>query len=255
MRVHPTLRNAGPALLVSCLLVSCENYRFVAKSAEEFRVPASELAQLVCTTHNGKIEIEGTEGVDEVVVQAFLSARGPTPEEAEQNLQMLRVTREVRAGRLELDLEHPDPWWGVSPSVAFIIQAPPHLSGRLLTHNGAIVVNGMRGELIGETHNGNVVVVGDFDQLRLTTHNGSIRAEVVGEGPVDGKLETHNGSVTVALDDTRSTRIVANTHNGAVRATREMQSVEKGRNWLVAESGTGEGRLEVETHNGSVTVR
>ena len=118
-----TTLGAVPAL--SCLLlVSCENYRFVAKRAEEFRVPAAELARLDCTTHNGKIELTGTENAGEVVVQAFLSARGPTPEEAELNLEMLEVTREVRGGILELDLRHPDKWWGVSPSVAFVIEAP-----------------------------------------------------------------------------------------------------------------------------------
>ena len=92
------------------------------------------------------------------------------------------------------------------------------------------------------------------DNVSLTSHNGGIRVHLRGSGPVVGSIETHNGGVFVGFDQDRSARIDANTHNGGLSVDDPVRTIRSRRHHLVAEAGSGEGDLQVETHNGGIRL-
>lgn len=242
-------------ILLSCVS-ACTVPSIEARGSQVFTVPAAGVSQLLCTSHNGAIQITGVADATEVVVHAELSARGFTEAEAEQNLALLRVDHRLQDGQLELLGVAPDDLdWGVAPSFAFRIEAPAALASRLCSHNGQIRAAGMLGGLDLESHNGGISVQGSPPRVAILTHNGSVDARIDGDGPVDGSITSHNGGIDLSLGAGRSAVVEASTANGSLRANRRLTGLRVEDNHLSGTAGEGGGHLEIATHNGDVVIR
>jgi hypothetical protein len=251
---------AAFAFLPCCIFVDWDDWddwgRYQAEATETIAISVESLDGFSCRTHNGSVTLIGKPAAQEIVVVARKRARGRSQEAADANLLAMELTQEVRGGQLELSWEWSEPKTrSRSASVSYRIEAPPQLVAEILTHNGTLSVTGWQGNLRGETHNGEVDIQGEVTDVELITHNGSITARLEGSGTLNGNIETHNGEVDVEVGEGISARIVASTDNGGVSYRGRLARVESGRNFLVGDMGTGDGRLRIRTHNGAVTIR
>lgn len=140
--------------------------------------------------------------------------------------------------------------------VEFLVQVPKgvHFVGR--TVNGGIEAEGMPDDAFAYTVNGGVKVTAG-GEARAETVNGSIRASMGradGRGPLSFK--TVNGGITVELPASVAADVHAETVNGGIET--DFPLTVKGK-WVGrrvdGQIGGGGRRLELETVNGSITLR
>ena len=259
VRCSPLAATAVAAMAflpTGCIIVDWENSTHAVEATEEFSIPAAGLQSLGGRVDNGSLELTGRPDLSEVTVVVRKQALGRSQEEALGNLAKMQVNREVRGDELWLDWEWREPRSGNrSASVTFRIEAPANLAVNFTTHNGHVFVTDWRGDVRAQSHNGEMDIEGEFRDVELITHNGDVRARLEGSGTLNGHIETHNGQVEVEVGEGISAQIVASTVNGGVSSRGQLARVESGRNFLVGDIGTGEGRLRVQTHNGTVTIR
>ncbi len=250
--MHKTL------LLVSLFGAACSYPRYVATKVVELQLPVEAAARLHCETHNGDIKIRRGATSETIAVRAEMSVRGFTQEEADANLHLLSVGQARDGDRLKLFGAYPrSELRNRSPSFAFTLQVPEAMALELVTHNGDVETRGTSGALSVETHNGDIEGAVASPKVRVRTHNGDVDLEIESDGALDGSLTTHNGNVRLSLAGGAHGWLEAVTHNGSIsppdgmhEATVRRRSV-RGR---IGEAAT-DGRLRVETHNGSVVVR
>jgi DUF4097 and DUF4098 domain-containing protein YvlB len=127
------------------------------------------------------------------------------------------------------------------------------------TVSGDVTIKRVAGEVVGESVSGSVEVDGgSFDRAELNTVNGEIN--FVGELLEDGRLsvETVNGSVDVEFVGDLSARINIETFNGGIRncfGPKAERTSKYAPGWeLDFTEGDGDGRVEISTMNGRVTL-
>jgi len=127
------------------------------------------------------------------------------------------------------------------------------------TVSGDVMIRRVSGEVVGESVSGSVEVEGgSFDRADLNTVNGEVNFE--GELRNDGRLsiETVNGSVDVEFVGAVSAKINIETFNGGIRncfGPKAERTSKYAPGWeLDFTEGDGEGRVDISTMNGRVTV-
>ncbi len=245
-------------------------------ATERLQVDTASLSALEVRTHNGAITFDGQPaGSSEAFVTATKRGGGLTPADAEAALEAIDVFVEpTGAGTQRIGWR----WRGVkaltwSGQVSFDIHAPGRISFDGETHNGAVKVQGVTGDVKVITHNGRVNVEsrsgklyarthnGGIDatyaggDVTLLTHNGKIVADFRGCSSVDGAITTHNGSVEVLLGDATSASLDCHTHNGGIKCDVPIKTGHFTRRRLTGTIGTGAGTLNVTTHNGGVHIK
>jgi Putative adhesin len=241
---------------VAALTSSCSYPRFQAKKTVEFTLPAASVSRLLCTSHNGKIVVDGDPAATAVNLKAEMSVRGHTQEEANANLNLLEVGQEQTDGQLKLWGKYPTGGLNnLSPSFAFTMTVPARMQLQLETHNGDVVARGTEGPIRLETHNGSIEAKVTTAKVEVETHNGTVELDLGGSGPLDGTVTSHNGGIRVGIGNDRGTRIEASTHNGSIQAGANVAEASVSRTRLSGKIGDGSGKLVITTHNGSVTIR
>lgn len=247
----------SPLLLVPCLLVSgCTFPTYKAERTLEFTLPAEDLRQLRCETHNGNIQVTGTVGATQIALRADLSVRGRTQAEADANLALLDVVRERVGETLRIRGDYPAAKLrNSSPGFRFTLTVPADLAVHLTSHNGNVTARGIRGSTAIETHNGNITGDVTTSHIVATTHNGNVDLVLSGEGSLDGDVRSHNGNIELAIDQRLGSQLVAATSNGRVTPPARAQDATLDQRRVSCRLGSGTGRLAVETYNGNVMIR
>jgi hypothetical protein len=140
--------------------------------------------------------------------------------------------------------------------VEFEVRVPKGVRFVGRTVNGGVEATGLPDDAEAHTVNGSVRVTA-VGEVRATTVNGSIRATL---GRADGheplSFKTVNGGITVELPGTAAADVHAETVNGGIET--DFPLTVKGK-WvgrrLDGTIGAGGRRLELETVNGSITLR
>lgn len=236
-------------------------------------LPAGSLFE--AQTHNGYITITGADVAD-CNLTATITARANTEENAQKLAEEVKVELISSGNKLIAKIEKPELTRGESICVSLDITVPNQTSADLTTHNGALKIKNLTGQLNGTTHNGEVTAEKISGTANLKTHNGSVICEEVSG---DIKLQTHNGNAKTFYSTTAppvcnvsivthngnidltappnfSAKVDASTHNGSINTDLPITvtgNVTK--NKLSGTIGTGEGELYLETHNGSIKIR
>jgi hypothetical protein len=258
---------------------------------EDLKLSTGGLKALQVETHNGAITLNGAEGADSFDVHVTIKAGGEDEFDAADCLDAVELVNEVEDGVQKLGwkwaVKRKRTW---QASVTFDITLPSDLSVEAVTHNGEVRLTGLDSKAVLRTHNGSVIVVDHKETLDAVTHNGRIEADVVGSqvklvthngtvnidvvtddvmvethngrvlGRLDskaacsGSLTTHNGSISISLGDGLSADVSGTTDNGRVIVNREMDIRVKKKRHFVGTVGDGGGKLDLETHNGDITV-
>jgi len=226
-------------------------------------------------THNGSITVTGAE-VSDCNLTATIVAQAKTAEEAQELAEKVDIALVPSAGKLEVKITKPDTSGSRSISVNLEAILANRANLHLVTHNGAVKTSGITGDIDGTTHNGSITADGTTGQLKLETHNGKITCSKISGGtfakthngsvdvsylktapsPANISLTTYNGSIDLGTPPNLSAKVVASTHNGSIKTDLPITvSGEIGKTKLQGTIGAGEGKLELETYNGSIRIR
>ncbi len=267
-----------------CLLVvaagCCFNIGSCAMRAKyertvQLSAPLSPGSGFAAQTHNGSITITGAD-VTDCNLTATITARAMTEEDAKKLAERTTIKLEPFGNKLTAKIDKPTFLMNQSVSVSLDVTAPNRTDLELTTHNGAIRITNITGRLNGTTHNGKVTAEQVSGTTELNTHNGSV---ICREISGDTQLKTHNGNVKVyyseaapsvcnislitynggidlATPSNFSGEVEASTHNGSINTDLPITVVGKiSKSKLTGTIGTGQGKLHLETHNGSIGIR
>ena len=226
-------------------------------------------------THNGSITVNGAD-VTDCGLTATIIARAATEEDSQKLAEQVKIKLVPSGNKLTARIERPAYIRCQSFSVNLDVTVPNQTDLQLTTHNGAVRISDITGRLNGTTHNGGITATQVSGTVKLQTHNGSITCREI-EGDVN--LRTHNGSVKAFYSETAapvcnisivthnggvditsppdfSTAIEASTHNGSIKTELPITVIGNiSKRKLTGTIGTGQGKLYLVTHNGSIKIK
>lgn len=226
-------------------------------------------------THNGSITVEGA-AVNMCDLTATITARADTEENAKKVTDKVRVWLDTSGPKIAARIEKPDLVGWQYVGVAFDVKIANHINLDLVTHNGAVEIADITGTVEATTHNGAVTtreVTGNHSltthngriscrqilgDIELETHNGSVDVVYTNNAPTPGKVDivTHNGGIDFTSPPNLSAKVDVSTHNGSIHTSLPITVVgEVSKRELRGTIGSGEGRLHLETHNGSIRIK
>ncbi len=259
----------------------------------ELSEPLEPGGQFATKTHNGEIKVTGAE-TEKCDITAKITARADTTENAKKLAEQVKIKFERSGDKLTAKIEKPKVIDNKYVGVSFDITLPKQTGLDLITHNGAVIINQIDGDIEARTHNGAVHANGIKGSVVLTTHNGEIKCDgVLGDvklqthnggikcNGVTGKVElsthnggaklvyfedaapavnasltTHNGGIEFKAPKGLSAKVEASSHNGSVHTDIPITVVGKiSKNKLNGTIGSGEGKLYLKTHNGSINIK
>lgn len=267
------LLTAGCYFDIGCCSMRAKYERTVQLSA-----PLSPGSNFAATTHNGSITINGTDTAN-CSLTATIVARAMTEEKARELAEEeVKVTLEPSGNGLVVKIDKPKYMRNRSVSVNLDITIPNQADIKLNTHNGSVRITNIKGRIDATTHNGKVtaekvsgtielqthngtVVCQDVSgDTRLRTHNGKIKSSYSPSAPsvCDISMITHNGSIDLTAPADFSAAIEASTHNGSIDSNLAITvkgKLSKRKIKGTIGKGEGEGKLYLQTHNGSIDIR
>jgi len=245
------------------------------KRTVQLSAPLKSGSTFAAQTHNGSITIAGAE-VTDCNLTATIIAHAVTEEDAREVAEQTKVKLVPFGDRLTAKIEKPTYMRNRSVSVNLNVILPNKTSLELNTHNGGIKITDITGEVDASTHNGGVTATQIAGSTKLETHNGGITCkEISGDAQLrthnggikvyyseaakpacDVSVVTHNGGVEFVAPPNFSAAVNVSTHNGSIKTDIPITvtgKVSKGK--LTGTIGTGEGKLHLETHNGSIRIK
>ena len=234
--------------------------------------PGSAFAAI---THNGAIEVAGADVAD-CNLTATIVARAETKEEARKLAEQTQVELLPSENKLEAKITRPQTETDQSIAVNLDATAPTKIDLYLITHNGALATSDITGKIDGSTHNGAVTATGISGETKLTSHNGRVTCSKVSgnahlrtyngavklsylkTAPPDCEISivTHNGAIELTTPPNLSARVSASTHNGSIKSDLPITiSGQISKTNLKGTIGSGEGKLQLETYNGSIRIK
>jgi len=255
----------------SCINIARAKY----ERTVQLSAPFSPGSNFTAQTHNGSIAIVGTDVVD-CNLTATIIGWAMTEEGAKKIAEQTTIKLIPSANKLTARINKPKLRFSRSVSVSLDVTLPDNADLELTTHNGSVVIKNITGRLSGTTHNGKITAEQVSGAAELHTHNGSV---ICREISGDTKLKTHNGSIKVYYSQAApsicdislithnggveletpkkfSGEVEASTHNGSINT--ELPITVKGKvskKRLTGTIGTGQGKLYLETHNGSIRIK
>ncbi len=259
---------------LSLCVTGCEPVARYERTVELSEVAANS-SRFSATTHNGSITVTGiAENV--CIVTATITTRAVSIENAQKLAEQIDVTLIRSGAKLSVKIDKPPFIDKQYVSVDLNILLPVRASLDLTTHNGAVNITGITGQIRAQTHNGSINTDTTSGPIDLETHNGKIlcrnligdlqaethngKANIIFSSEADpicnANVTTHNGSITIKLPHAVSSVIELSTNNGSIDTELEITMVGKiSDNNIKAIVGTGQGKIYLNTHNGSIMIR
>jgi hypothetical protein len=262
-------------LLAGCISIGCCSMQAKYERTMQLSAPLSPESALEAETHNGTITINGAD-VTECSLTATIVTRAATDEEALELSDKVNVTLVPSGDGLNVKIDKPTHLINKSVSVSLDIVVPNKTDLKLLTHNGAVKITDIKGRLDATTHNGKIITENIAGATTLKTrngsitcnetsgdshlisHNGSVKMFYTSNAPsvCDISMITHNGSIELVTPPDYSAQVKASTNNGSINTNLPITVVGKvSKSKLTGTIGAGEGRLQLETYNGSIRIR
>lgn len=241
----------------------------------DLSAPLTPGSAFAAQTNNGSITIRGAD-VAQCSLTVTIVGRAGTEEEAQELAEQTKVTLEPSGDKLIVKIDQPTLRTNQSVGVSLDATVPNKTDMELVTHNGAVEITDITGQVSATTHNGKVAAGNVSGTTVLETHNGAIDCTQISG---NAQLKTHNGGVQVSYSQTApsdcdasvvtynggiefvappgfSGKVEASTHNGSVHTDLPVTVVgEISKSRIEGTIGTGQGELHLETHNGSIRIR
>ncbi len=263
------------ALAGCCVYVGSCDMQAKYEKIVHLEMPLSPGSGFEAQTHNGSITINGADVAD-CNVTATVVARARTDEDAMEVAEQTRVSLESLGENLILKIKKPEHMINRSVSVSLDCVVPDRVDLKLGSHNGAVKITNITGQIDATTHNGRVTAKNISGGVKLKTHNGRVECEEISgdarlrthnggvkvyysetaESLCDISIVTHNGSIELEAPQNYSAQVEASTHNGSINTDLPITVTGKvSKSRLTGTIGDGQGKLYLETHNGSIKLR
>ncbi len=258
----------------SCVNMGCA-MRAKYQTTEQLSAPLSAGSTFAAVTHNGSITVEGAE-VSDCSVTATIVGQAGTEEEAREIAEKTKVTLEPSGNTLTAKIDKPNLKMNQSVSVSLDVTVPNKINLKLTTHNGSVEITNIEGTLDATTHNGKVAATNVNGSTTLETHNGSVVCrDISGDAELktnngsikafysenaqsicDISIITHNGSIEFTAPPAFAGQVRASTHNGSVNTELPITISGKiSKSEINGTIGSGDGKLHLETYNGSIRIK
>lgn len=214
-------------------------------------------APLAVTTYNGSIRIHAASTDSRIHVTMRTHVRAESDDDARRAMNEMKVRVSHDNGGLALIAPELRRWDDeVEGGVSFDIDVPQSLSLTLQTTNGAIDVDGVRGDHVVRTTNGHINVENSGGSVDAETTNGGIRvalSDVTPGRPL--RFITTNGGITLDLPSTLNADVEASTSNGSIHTDLPILTNRAESHSLSGRINGGGQPMRVRTTNGSITIR
>jgi len=237
--------------------------------------PLPPNSQLTAETHNGSITVVGGDTL-ECSLTATIKGRAATEEKAQKLAEQTKVDLLPQDNTLKVKISRPLLSSNQSVGVSLDMRIPNQTDLDMTTHNGAVKIDSVTGQVDAKTHNGKVTASQVCGNMKLHTHNGSVSCrQISGDADVSSynggldvsyaegasgvcsiSLKTHNGGVDLTCPPEFSAKAEISTHNGSIRTDLPITVTGKlDKREITGTIGTGQGKLYIKTYNGSVHVQ
>jgi DUF4097 and DUF4098 domain-containing protein YvlB len=128
---------------------------------------------------------------------------------------------------------------------------------RIRLEDGDLTIRRSEGDFEIDVEDGHV----DLDRVRagmleVSTEDGEVEVDLLKVDRIDLDIRAYDGDVTVNLEPGMSAAFSIDTHDGRIRTDLPgARDLDKGRDEVSGEIGTGEGRIHIRTADGDVTLR
>jgi len=207
---------------------------------------------------SGRFELENTNGRVEVTGwdEARVSIEATKRAASDRALEDLRVEITGDGDRVSVRTRYPRPrWLGGAGRVDYVVRVPRSARVKVANVNGHVEVEGVLAEVAASTVNGSVEVQGAEGAVDASSVNGGVDvalARVDAEGR--SSIHTTNGSLHLTLPPDANADVEARTLNGSLRCDFDLASESRSKRHLEGRIGSGGGRFELRSVNGSVSI-
>jgi DUF4097 and DUF4098 domain-containing protein YvlB len=198
--------------------------------AEEHTVPMQGIEAIDVDTMFGSVTVTGTEA-DDCRIEAKLTARAPSVEEAKQIAQQTEIKIEPEGTALKIFVEHPHLKSNRSVGVSFDITMPKSIAARVHSSYGSVKLSDIEANVKADTCFASINcsnVTGDVD---LETSYGSIKCENIKSGLIKARtcfssITCHNVTAQVDLKTSYGSVNCRNLTSSSIEAHSSFGSVD-----------------------------
>jgi hypothetical protein len=222
----------------------------------DLSVPAIPDGAFTLRNFNGSVNVQtGEDG--KCGIEALIRAKATTEARAKELVEKTRIESETESGGVTVRVVRPPTGGDESAAVDFDIVLPRQTDLEVTTRNGNVVVSGIMGRQQCRSSNGSIECHQVSSWTELVTDNGSIslRCPTRMAAQCQVRAATHNGNIFLEGVANLSAVIEAKTCNGAVLCQSPITTECTSGTELKGRIGQAEGRVLLETFNGTVTVR
>lgn len=281
-------------LSTSCIVIGHHTERVRCERDVPLSAPLQPGSSFSASTDDGSITVKGLD-TSECRVQAKVVTYARTQEAAEELAQQIKVRLEPAGNGLKVVIDRPpiirDAHFGVSLDA----DVPGKTNLALETSDGGVKITNVTGTIDAKTSDGGIEAEGLKGDVRLRTSDGGISVNEVransldlrtSDGSIrcrnivaarmdchtsDGAIEiefapdapkainvnatTSDGSITFTAPPGLSAVIEADTGNGSVHTQLPITVQGKIGKSLRGTIGGGEGKIHLQTNDGSITIR
>lgn len=249
----------GFLLLSACTSVVDPNSpydnRYTAESFFSFSINAEDKTNLDLLSINGDIKVVGVEDATDVIVAGNKVVKSNSQMDADVYLKNLRVSIAESGNTLYVASDQPKETNGRSVSINYEIRVPKAWTTTIDLTNGSCLLDSLHNNIMTKITNGNITLATVFTSAYLRVTNGQITGNI--HLPKHGVLnaQTTNGVLSFSVPKTTSAQFSAKVTNGTVNvAGLNLSNMVGNQKEIHGNLGTGEGKIELETTNGNISV-
>lgn len=233
-----------------------DNLRGKAKRTDQVTAAAGGASTLKVTSNVGAIKLDAAE-TTEVHITADITVKAGTDEQAEALLEGVHITAEPSGDKLVIKAEKPSGFGRNQLSVDFTIAAPAGLRLDCTTNVGDVQVNGFTNRVEARTDVGAITCNGLRDAMSLHTNVGDVKAFYVSDAPaaVDVGVSTNVGNIEFTGPSQISANLTAASNVGDIHTHRPLTVSGSLGKSVKGSLGAGEGKVDLRTNVGSITIR
>ncbi|MFC1660353.1 hypothetical protein ACFL3S_02655 [Gemmatimonadota bacterium] len=205
---------------------------------------------------NGTVEIEGSEGAQEVTISATLRVRSDTRGDAEDHLRLLDVSVTSDPTKILVETVQPQNPGGRTYIVDYEIEVPALWLVEVTNGNGSIRLEDLDGDVEIRNGNGDITLSGITGSSWLVLGNGVVDAQIW--LPVDGQIvhSLGNGSLKLRVQPDVSAELNAKIGNGPIVLSGfTLHEAVSGPGILRGTLGGGQGLIDLTVGNGTIEVK
>ena len=245
----------APLAIAACASVTSSQC-CTAEAFENFRFDrdATGLSSFAIENTNGRVLVTSNSGGEAFVLRGEKRVGGTSEADAAAGLPDIILEINEVGDELQIRAIHP-PSSRREYTVNWVLEVPGRLFGQVTNINGEVTIEDLDNGLFAIVTNGLVTLTDIEGSTEVVVVNGHLSARVSIEDDEFIDLSTVNGNITLSIPSATNAVLDSRTDIGTITLTNLTLTNEQITNNVVTGTlGTGEGRIDVLSNNGNVTL-